>query len=232
MNYLSEILAFHDFRLTNELSTSQSLLWYELMYINNKCAWAEWFSAPNQVLELYTGLSRQGITIARNVLKQKGLIDFRTNGTKSTQYKMISMSYFLQDCLQDRLQDSLQGCLQDRLQDRCTLNKQNETSIYNIYNNMCDKVLPIQGGEYEISDRFISELKKAYPDLDIEGEINKMRVWLIANPSKMKTKRGITRFINSWLSRAGGDNNAGVDNVSSKIRTSGGGAYANLSTFV
>jgi hypothetical protein len=225
MNYLSEILAFHDFRLTNELSTSQSLLWYELMYINNKCAWAEWFSAPNQVLELYTGLSRQGITIARNVLKQKGLIDFRTNGTKSTQYKMISMSYFLQDCLQDRLQDSLQGCLQDRLQDSCTLNKQNETKQNN---NIYNIILPLRDGEFDVPDRLVDEFKKIYPGKDIEGELLKMRGWLISNPSKRKTRKGITRFINGWLSR--GDKDADTNRACKEARNSDRGDYGAFGT--
>ena len=28
-----------------------------------------------------------------------------------------------------------------------------------------------------------------------------MRGWLMANPDRRKTKRGISRFINNWLSR-------------------------------
>ena len=41
----------------------------------------------------------------------------------------------------------------------------------------------------------------AYPAVDIERELYKMIAWLNANPSKRKTKRGINRFINSWLSK-------------------------------
>ena len=40
---------------------------------------------------------------------------------------------------------------------------------------------------------------KAYPACDIKAELNKMKSWLVANPSKRKTR--YERFINNWLSR-------------------------------
>jgi len=92
MNYIAEINAFWDLAGVNPLSTGQVALWFGLMNINNRCNWTEWFSVPNQVLSIHTGLSRNGILKARNVLKQLGLIDFRERGTKATLYKMISIS--------------------------------------------------------------------------------------------------------------------------------------------
>ena len=41
----------------------------------------------------------------------------------------------------------------------------------------------------------------AFPAVDIERELYKMNAWLNSNPTKQKTKRGINRFINSWLSK-------------------------------
>lgn len=67
-----------------KLSSGQIALWYALMEINNKCAWIEWFTAANQTLETLSGLSRAGINKNRNVLKQLGLIDFKSNGKKAT----------------------------------------------------------------------------------------------------------------------------------------------------
>lgn len=126
MNYLQEILAFHDLLQSNQLSTGQIALWYALMYINNKCRWVEWFTAPNQTLELYTGLSRQGISKNRNALKQNGLIDFRSNGTKATAYKILSMSNSLQNSSQvvDKIVDDE---FTRQLRNSSTLNKQNKT---------------------------------------------------------------------------------------------------------
>ena len=115
MNYITEIKAFHDLVQIKQLSTGQIALWYALMYINNKCNWIEWFTVPNQTLELNTGLSRQGIIKARNILKQNGVIAFRSNGTKATSYKMITLS------------KSLQAGIQDGVQIGSALNKPNET---------------------------------------------------------------------------------------------------------
>ena len=62
--------------------------------------------------------------------------------------------------------------------------------------------LPLKDGtEYEVTETYVDELKAAYPGKDLDNEFNRMRAWLISNPSKQKTSRGIKRFINGWLSR-------------------------------
>ena len=127
MNYLLEIKAFYERLQVNPLSTGQIALWHALMNINNKCAWREWFTVPNITLELNTGLTRQSIVKSRNLLKQLGYIDFRTNSTKATSYKMLTML--------NNLQDSLQVGLQDSLQDSLPLNKQNINNNISIPQN-------------------------------------------------------------------------------------------------
>lgn len=119
MNYIAEIKAFMDLVQVKSMSTGQIALWYALMYINNKCAWAEWFTVPNITLEINTGLSRQGITKCRNALKQCGIIDFTSNGTKAASYKLITMS----NSVQAGVQDSIQGSVQSSVQDSSALNK-------------------------------------------------------------------------------------------------------------
>lgn len=119
MNYITEIKAFYDLVQLKQLSTGQIALWHALMYINNKCAWNTWFTAPNLTLQLLTGLSRQSISDNRNVLKQFGLIDFKSNGTKATSYRLKTLQINVQETLQDELQGSLQYS--------CTLNKLNQT---------------------------------------------------------------------------------------------------------
>jgi hypothetical protein len=129
LNYIVEIKAFYDLVYAKQLSTGQIALWHALMYLNNKCAWAEWFSAPNITLELQTGLSRQGIQKARNALKQYGVIDFRSNGTKATSYKMVTMSNNFRVGCQDSFQDGCQDGCQDSFQVGSTLNKLNQTKL-------------------------------------------------------------------------------------------------------
>lgn len=114
MNYITIINNFWDYATTNPLPTGQVALYFALMHINNKCNWAEWFQAPNQVLSVLTGMSRSGILKARNELKQRGLIDFRERGTKATSYMLIANSK----------QDSKQDSTQVGVQNSGTLNKQ------------------------------------------------------------------------------------------------------------
>ena len=123
MNYLNELNAFYDWTLINNPSTGQIALWYALMQINNKCNWKEWFSVSNSILENSTGLSRSGILKARNSLKQFGLIDFNSKGTKSTSYKLFSISKSKQESVQDSKQESVQ--------DSSTINKRKETKQEN-----------------------------------------------------------------------------------------------------
>lgn len=54
---------------------------------------------------------------------------------------------------------------------------------------------------YDVPLSKIEKWKTAYPAVDIEQELRKMGAWLDANPTKRKTKRGVDRFINTWLAK-------------------------------
>lgn len=56
--------------------------------------------------------------------------------------------------------------------------------------------------EYQVSLTKFNEYKELYPAVDISQELRNMRGWLLSNPDRRKTRRGITRFINSWLARS------------------------------
>lgn len=63
-------------------------------------------------------------------------------------------------------------------------------------------VLPlVDGTDFEISVETATELSGLYPAVDVEQQLRSMRGWLLANPKNRKTKAGIMRFVNSWLSR-------------------------------
>ncbi len=76
MNYIAELNAFHDYLLANQLSTSEIVLWHALMHINNSTMWKNEFTASNLMLQQLTGLSISGLAVAKNKLKQRGLIDY------------------------------------------------------------------------------------------------------------------------------------------------------------
>ena len=58
------------------------------------------------------------------------------------------------------------------------------------------------GDSYEPEEADIIAWQRVYPAINVHQELNAMESWLDANPTRRKTKRGIKRFINAWLSRA------------------------------
>lgn len=55
--------------------------------------------------------------------------------------------------------------------------------------------------EHPVTLKQINEWKELYPAVNVEQELRNMKGWLIANPTKRKTEKGILRFINTWLSK-------------------------------
>ena len=130
MDFIAEMKAFKILQPINRLSPGQRSLWLALFQIANDLHWREWFSVANVTLQSECSLSREGIIKARNVLKQKGYIDYRSNGTNATSYKIISltMTDSTQDSTQGSTQDSTQGSTQDSTQGCTLLKKQNKTT--------------------------------------------------------------------------------------------------------
>lgn len=62
--------------------------------------------------------------------------------------------------------------------------------------------LPLNdGSEHPVTAEEISEYSQLYPAVDVMQELRDMRGWLLANPVRRKTKRGIKAFIRTWLSK-------------------------------
>lgn len=79
--------------------------------------------------------------------------------------------------------------------------------------------------EYPIFDKDIAAWKELYPNVDIVQELRKMKGWLNSNPTRRKTKKGILKFVNSWLAKEqdkGGYKNYGANTTYS---TTSGGQY-------
>lgn len=206
MNYILEIKAFQDEVQLKQLSTGQIALWYALMYINNKCNWIEWFTVANRMLESNSGLSRQGILVARNALKQYGYIDFKSNGTKATAYKLNSISKFVQSNIQssvqdtlpiskfvqvpvqDTIQDNIQVPVQDTIQSSSTLNKQNETKQNET--NLKERVesagkgrqaplFPLDSFEYKASEYLRDQVLSMIPNARVPQSTEELQKWAV-----------------------------------------------------
>ena len=62
--------------------------------------------------------------------------------------------------------------------------------------------VPVLGNKvFGVSREMAEEWSRAYPAVDVQAELLKMRAWAMSNPTKLKTMNGITRFINAWLSK-------------------------------
>jgi len=81
--------------------------------------------------------------------------------------------------------------------------KQNRKKLTNASVNS-DFCFVLKSGElWFLTKAKLQEYRRTYDGtLDIESELRKAVQWLSDNPSRRKTKKGMTRFLGGWLSRA------------------------------
>ena len=149
MNYILQVKAFNKLHLRDPFSKGQFMLFHALLDVNNDCGWIEWFDVALARLELFSQLSREGIQKARAELVERGLIEFKSNGTRAGSYRLKklyedSTQVSTQDSTQrfskkerlnailatekaENTQISTQVSTQTSTQDSTSLNKQNKT---------------------------------------------------------------------------------------------------------
>jgi len=57
------------------------------------------------------------------------------------------------------------------------------------------------GGEYLLTAAKLAEYQSNFPLMDVEQELRIARQWLLDNPERRKTERGMLRFLTGWLIR-------------------------------
>lgn len=55
--------------------------------------------------------------------------------------------------------------------------------------------------EFGITEKHIAEWSESFPAVDVLQQLRSMRQWCLANPTRRKTKRGVSAFIVSWLTK-------------------------------
>ena len=88
MNLILQVKAFNKLHLRDPFSKGQFMLFHALLDVNNDCGWLEWFDVALSRLELFSRLSREGIQKARAELVERGLIEFKSNGTRAGSYRL------------------------------------------------------------------------------------------------------------------------------------------------
>ena len=61
--------------------------------------------------------------------------------------------------------------------------------------------IPLNSGFRDIVQSEIDKWSNLYPNVDVMQQLRNMVGWCDSNPTKRKTKAGVNRFINAWLSR-------------------------------
>tara|TARA_R110000822_G_scaffold301725_1_gene425695 strand:+ start:381 stop:758 length:378 start_codon:yes stop_codon:yes gene_type:complete len=56
--------------------------------------------------------------------------------------------------------------------------------------------------DWQPEEKDVIAWQRAYPAVAVHQELMAMESWCDANPTKRKTKAGIKRFVNLWLSKA------------------------------
>lgn len=122
MNYLKQVLALNQLQLRDPLSKGQYMLFHALMNVNNDCGWIEWFEVASIRLELFSQMSREGVQKARKELIERGLIEFKSNGTRAGSYRLKKL-------YEDSTQTSTQVSTQVSTQDSTQISTQTNTEI-------------------------------------------------------------------------------------------------------
>lgn len=120
MNYLKQVLALNQLQLRDPLSKGQYMLFQALLNVNNDCGWIEWFEVASIRLELFSQMSREGVQKARKELIERGLIEFKSNGTRAGSYRLKKL-------YEDSTQTSTQVSTQDSTQNSTQTNTEIES---------------------------------------------------------------------------------------------------------
>jgi uncharacterized protein YdaU (DUF1376 family) len=91
------------------------------------------------------------------------------------------------------LQPPLEGCLPNGSNQKATLFLQSTSS--NTSSN--EEVGADRKKSYLLDEEFWAEMRRHYPEIDVDAESRKMDAWLLARPGRKKTRQ----FVINWLNK-------------------------------
>lgn len=91
MDYLAQLNAFADCSV-EILRPNEFCVYMNMLFLNNKLHWKEWFSVTCERLSVMTGINARTISEIVNSLSQKGYIEIRKNpGKRPNSYRIIPL---------------------------------------------------------------------------------------------------------------------------------------------
>ena len=65
----------------------------------------------------------------------------------------------------------------------------------------CESIPLNDGTEWKPTQEQFEEYERLYPGVDVKQAFRAMRGWCLSNPTRRKTRRGVTAFVTSWMNR-------------------------------
>jgi len=131
-----------------------------------------------------TGLSRRMLEESRRILKEKGWIEAARRGMPARMQYVLHLDRIMAEINPQFAQGE-----QTSLHDPCKLGKKPESSRVSF---------DFRTGTFRgITDEDLEAWCRAYPAVDVQGELRRMATWLMANPHRRK--KHYKRFIVNWL---------------------------------
>lgn len=117
MNYIELINKFWIENEEHSFQPTAVALYFYLLKVNNRCSWRESFKHNNKKIEIELSISYKTLCTARNILKQAGLISFKTqNGNANTTYSLTSS-------IKDEVADEVRAEVADEVRARLRMSK-------------------------------------------------------------------------------------------------------------
>ncbi len=206
MNYLHELNAFRDWTLLNKPTTSEIVLWYALMSINNMTGWKKQFTVANQTLQLMTGLSKATLDRARNKLTQKGLLKYFPGNTRQAgTYELVSIYTTKRDQCETNGETNMRP-----MRDQCETNGENITKHKQNETKQKDNNTPLNPPKEKPEKIAVSEfvyltpaeherLLKEFGEADTSRMIEILDNYIGQNPKKNNRYTDHNRVIRGWV---------------------------------
>ncbi|MCP4648552.1 MAG: hypothetical protein GY853_00545 [PVC group bacterium] len=147
--------------------------------------------------EILSTITGTNIDVTKGALKlfmELGMIDITQNGD-------IIIDEFIQELIGSETEVAKRVRKHREKKDLLQCNEMKQISNTEIeIEKEIEKEILYKSKFFVVTKEQHNTYKKAYPNINILSEYDKMTAWLISNPTKQKKQ--YKRFINSWLGRA------------------------------
>ncbi len=148
--------------------------------------------------------SRPTVSKALDDLIQKDLIIKRAETINGVTFNRYRVNLQVVKNLYRGSKESLQGGSKETLHNNTNIDTNKDNDREKQPEPEADvELIPLNDGSgWRPSQSLYEEYCRLYPGVNVQQEFRGMRAWCLANPSKRKTRRGVTAFVNNWLSKS------------------------------